>query len=48
MQEEDRLIHIAAMHGQCDMVKYLITEHGVDPTSTAKASVDIHVCSSYK
>ena len=29
------------MHGQSDVVKVLITEYRVDPTSTAKASSDI-------
>ena len=40
VQEEEltRPIHFAAQRGKCDVVRGLVTEYGVDPTSKAMVS----------
>ena len=40
LQEEEltQPIHFAAQHGKCDVVRGLITEYGIDPTSKAVVS----------
>ena len=37
-QELTRPIHFAAQRGKCDVIRGLITEYGVDPTSKAVVS----------